>query len=148
MKSETLKTILGLIVIGVIVIATFLYGNSQRQSNLRAQDDAKHQQTAQVSPPATAVAPKPGGVSTTTHNTAPVTSPTANVIQGGSTVATTGGTATPLPGAHPTVSTTPIPDTGSSTLSLLGVSLMLVAIAYWRTSRRVLTAALRAPRNL
>jgi len=44
MKRETLKTLAGLIVIVGIVVATFMYGNSQRQAQLKHDQDVKKQQ--------------------------------------------------------------------------------------------------------
>ncbi len=146
MKSENVKTVIGLIVISLIVVATFLYGNSQRQAQLKTQDDTKHQQATQTT--AASAAPTPDGASITTNNTAPVASPSANTIQGGSTTAN--GTAAGAPAASPkpqAVAGTAIPDTGSSTSALLGMSMMLVALAYWRSGRRILGAALRTPRG-
>jgi hypothetical protein len=148
-KSENAKTIIGLIVIGIIVVATFLYGNSQRQQQLRNQDDAKHQQTARVTPSVATSGPTPGGASTSVHNTAPVATPSANTIQGGAsgTKGTVATTSTPAASTLPISATSSIPETGASTSALLGVSFMVVAIAYWRSSRRLLGATMRTPRS-
>jgi regulatory protein YycH of two-component signal transduction system YycFG len=45
MKRDTLKTIIALVVIGLIVVVTFLYGNSQRQAQLRRDQAAKEKTT-------------------------------------------------------------------------------------------------------
>ena len=48
MKRDTVKTLAGLIIIGGIVVATFLYGNSQRQAQLAHDQDVKKQQEAKA----------------------------------------------------------------------------------------------------
>jgi predicted lipid-binding transport protein (Tim44 family) len=49
MKRDTLKTIAGLIIIGLIVVVTFLYGNAQRQSQNRKDQAAKQAQQQKAS---------------------------------------------------------------------------------------------------
>jgi hypothetical protein len=131
MKRDTLKTLAGLIIIGGIVVATFLYGNSQRQAQLKHDQDVKKQQAAKaqeqakaatpISPSVAAVAvatptPKPSVTPTPKpsaspqvaagNNTAPVKSPATNTLQGsggsGSALGTST-TASPAPVASPAV---------------------------------------------
>jgi high-affinity Fe2+/Pb2+ permease len=49
MKRDTVKTLAGLVIIGVIVVATFMYGNAQRQAQLKHDQQVKQQQQDQAS---------------------------------------------------------------------------------------------------
>lgn len=126
---DTIKTLLGLIIIVAIVVATFLYGNAQRQS----QQKHDSQLSTQVSPSASS---SPAA----SVSTAPVSSPTANDIQGG-----TKSSPTPTPATTPSPTPTPtaIPDTGAASLPLFAtLGLVLVALGWWR-SRMALAIARR-----
>jgi len=150
MKRDTIKTIAGLVIIGGIVVATFLYGNAQRQAQLahdqdvKKQQEVKAQEQAKVASPS--VAPATG---TTSSNTAPVKTPASNTIQG-STTATTGGTGT-VAGAASTTPTTggtaaPLPETGPGLAGMLGVTSIGVMALAVRRSRRAMLAAARSRR--
>jgi len=164
---DTVKTLAGLVIIAVIVVATFLYGNAQRQAQLKHDQQIKlqqaktttSQQVAKASPAASAKAaatPDATPGPTPVPNTAPVETPQSNSIQGGSTptpkpspssspapvVASSGG------GASGTASTPakPLPQTGSSWGGLLGVAAIVGSVVGVRYSRRSLLAAARANR--
>ena len=47
MNKDLLKTIGGILIIAAIVVATFLYGNQQRQEQVRRDQAVQEQQTAQ-----------------------------------------------------------------------------------------------------
>lgn len=47
-SRDTVKTVGGVVLIAVIVVGTFLYGNTQRQNQLRKDQTAKQTQTNQV----------------------------------------------------------------------------------------------------
>lgn len=149
MKSDTVKTIIGLIVIGIIVVATFLYGNSQRQAQIKNENNTKTQQANKTAAPVPSSSISPANVNTSTHNTAPVASPTANSIQGGSAAGKVG---TPSSTVAPSVTPVPVavvavmPDTGSSIPAAIGIGFSLLALVYWLASRRLLNATLRNPR--
>lgn len=57
LNRDFLKTLGGILIIGAIVVATFLYGNQQRQEQIRKDEQAKQQAEQQVK--ATAKAKKP-----------------------------------------------------------------------------------------
>ena len=149
MKRDTIKTIAGLVIIGGIVVAKFLYGNAQRQAQLahdqdvKKQQEAKAQEQAKVASPS--VAPATG---TTSSNTAPVKTPASNTIQG--STAATGGTGTVAGAASTTPTTggtaTPLPDTGPGTAGMLGLSAIGVMALAVRRSRRAVLAAARTRR--
>jgi len=170
MKRETLKTLAGLIVIVGIVVATFMYGNSQRQAQLKHDQDVKKQQQAKVatvSPSATAtpaatatatVTPKATNTATPTptpkptatptpqvaSNTAPVKSPTSSTLQGSGGSGTTLGTSTTAsPVATPAaVGDSNLPQTGPEMVGLLGLSSIgAMAVAVRRSRRAMLNAA-------
>ncbi len=138
MKRETLKTLAGLAIITLIVVATFLYGNSQRQAQQK-QDQAKKQQAATPSPSTSAKAsPK----ATPTPSPVPSGSVAQGPVDGGS-----GSGATPKPTAAPvTGGTTTIPDTGSETAPLLGVAVLGLTYVFYRRSGRRIEAAIRTRR--
>jgi hypothetical protein len=131
MKSDTVKTLAGLGVIALIVGATFLYGNSQRQAQLT------QNKTESPSPSVSAsAAPKASASPSATPKPSPTSSPKA-VVQGPSDGQT------PQPAAAPTPAAGPMPAAGPETLPAVGFAAMLVAFGLWRRSRRL--AAERLP---
>ncbi len=128
MGKDAIKTVAGLVVIALIVVATFLYGNAQRQAQIRHDQDVKNQQTASGSPQTAASA-------------TPKSTPTPAVAKGpsdGVAVAKT-----PAAGA-----TSGLPATGPSGLPLVAIGAMVVSYGLWRRSRRNVLAAVRAtPRS-
>ena len=157
MKRDTVKTLAGLAIIGGIVVATFLYGNSQRQAQLShdqqvKQQEAKTQQAKAAQPSATAAAGNQAA-----NNTAPVKSPSSNTIQGSTAqTPTSSPAATPAPAVAGTavtpttggsgLSSAPLPSTGPETAGMLGlgsITTMLIAV---RGSRRAMLKAARTRR--
>lgn len=159
MKRDTVKTLAGLVVIAIIVIATFMYGNAQRQSQLKHDQDVKNQQEAKVAAQ-TSKAPAANPQTTggqQASNTAPVKSPTSSSLQGSapaskSPVATTApkpagqvaGAQTPQTGG--TAGTDPLPQTGSPLSSVIGAAAVLGAAVAFARSRRAVYAAARGQR--
>ncbi|GEM_PF-1100025 len=171
MKRDTVKTLAGLAIIGGIVVATFLYGNSQRQAQL-SHDQQVKQQEAKASPTKAA---QPSATATSgsqaSNNTAPVKSPASNTIQGSTTqTPTSSAAATPraevtptpapasapvaqAPASGPVTPTTggsglsaPLPTTGPELGGMLGlgsITGMLIAV---RGSRRAMLKAARTRR--
>jgi hypothetical protein len=156
MKRDTVKTLAGLAIIGGIVVATFLYGNSQRQAQLShdqqvKQQEAKTQQAKTAQPSATAAAGNQAA-----NNTAPVKSPSSNTIQGSTAqTPTSSPAATPAPAVAGTAVTpitggsglsAPLPSTGPEMAGMLGlgsITTMLIAV---RGSRRAMLKAARTRR--
>lgn len=130
MTRDSLKTVIGLVLIVGIVGATFWYGNAQRQTQLR-----KSANTQATPTPTMSSAPTAGGTDGG-NNTAPVKSPSSNVIQGG------GASITPAPTQQPTaqnsVPTTggsdTLPDTGAPISGIIGAVAMLGAAIWHRQS--------------
>jgi len=164
MKRDTVKTLAGLVIIGGIVVATFLYGNYQRQAQLAHDQDVKKQQTANsqavtnVSPTAS-VAPTQTATPTPTPaapanqqvasntNTAPVKSPTSNSIQGSGSGASLGTATTASPAAVPaTGAASGLPQTGPEMMGAVGLGSIVVMIAAVRGSRKAMLDAARARR--
>src|SRR4029078_2296942 len=84
MKRDTVKTLIGLLIIGIIVVATFLYGNAQRQAQLRHDQDVKKQQEAAAGNQTAKTTPEASkSTASPVSNTAPVKTPASNSIQGG-----------------------------------------------------------------
>ncbi len=52
LNRDFLKTLGGILIIGAIVVATFLYGNQQRQDQIRKEQQAKEQADQKVGKPA------------------------------------------------------------------------------------------------
>lgn len=153
MKRDTVKTLAGLIIIGGIVVATFLYGNSQRQAQLKHDQDVKKQQEAKTQEQAKAAQPSSTATSGAQANTAPVSSPTSNSIQGSTAQSPTPKTtATPTPAAVSTTvpvtggSGSPLPDTGPEMAGMLGLGSITAMVIAVRGSRRSLLKAARARR--
>lgn len=159
MKRDTFKTLAGLLVIAVIVVATFLYGNAQRQAQLKHDQTAKNQETANtsMSPTPTVASSTPSvnasATKTPASNTAPVASPTSNSLQGGKAATPTpSAKPTPTPSSSPVVAaatqpqtggTTPLPQTGPSLGDLTGVAAVIFAIVFLRYSKRSVIIAAR-----
>ena len=135
MKRDTLKTIAGLVIIGLIVVVTFLYGNAQRQSQQRHDQAAKTQQAAKPkvatkSTPASQAAKPQAQPKTATAAPAaakPVTTPAPVAA-----VADTGGTNQNMP------------ETGATEDALIPVTLLGLGLYLLRRSRRALAVAVRS----
>jgi cytoskeletal protein RodZ len=159
-KRDTVKTIVGLIIIGGIVVATFLYGNSQRQAQLTHDQDVKKQQEAKAAQANAIASSSPAATSATpadsTNNTAPVPSPTSNTIQGSTSASPTASSPAPAAATDTTVApatapdTTNIPTTGGTGLpqtgpemaGALGIgSITAMVIAVRRSRQGILRAA-------
>lgn len=137
MSRETLQTIFGLCIIVIIVTATFLYGNAQRQSQLKRDQNLTSQQTTS---PAASSAVSNSSNASSGPNTAPVSSPSANTIQGSKA----SGTSVPaVAAATPTPAGTPIPDTGGGWIGVIGLGSVAVLALTWIKSRRAVLAAIR-----
>ncbi|MEO7617348.1 MAG: hypothetical protein ABIS59_00740 [Candidatus Saccharibacteria bacterium] len=135
MNRDGLKTIIGLLVIGLIIVATFLYGNHQRQAQLRHDEDLKRQQqkVTQTTPQATT------SPAASTSPQASVPSSTPNPIQGQGKVTTApqaGGTAM----STSTNSTTP--RTGAGEMAPVALLALIASGVYYRRSRREIVFAL------
>lgn len=145
MKRDTIKTLIGLVIIGLIVVATFMYGNAQRQAQLKHDQSVKQQQDAKGGPgkPSTS-SPSPQS-SGTAHNTTPVQSPGANPLQGGGkptpAPATPGRTTTPAAGPS-----APLPNTGSPLPGVIGMAAIVFMVVALRRSKRAVFAAARTRR--
>lgn len=112
MKRDSVKTAVGLFIIAGIVVATFLYGNSQRQAQLRHDQDVKNQQAK-----ATATLPSASA------SVKPTATPTPVVVDGAAT----------SPGV--------IPDTGATENGVIGLAALTFFVVLWRSSKaRVLRA--------
>ncbi|MDB5178920.1 MAG: hypothetical protein JWN01_863 [Patescibacteria group bacterium] len=158
MKGDTAKTLVGLVIIGLIVVATFIYGNAQRQAQLRHDQDVKKQQDAKVTqstkkspsvqPRVSSTPPKQQANGTAT---APVQTPASNTLQGnGQTPAptstpVTGGTGGQVAGAQ-TANGTGLPETGSPLTGLIGVTAIVAMLVALRRSKRAVFAAARGRR--
>jgi hypothetical protein len=122
MKRDSIKTAVGLAVIAGIVVATFLYGNTQRQAQLRHDQDLKNQLAK-----AAAATPTPTHLASTPAPTKPAATPIAKLA------ATDGATA----------SNTVIPDTGPSANDLIGLAAITLAGVLWRGSNARVRQAVR-----
>ena len=135
MKRDTLKTIIGLVIIGLIVVVTFLYGNAQRQSQNRRDQAAKQAQQQKQAAQAKKSTPA-------SQAAQPQAQPKAAPAATPATPATTPKTATAaVPDTGGTNST--MPDTGAGESALIPVSLLALGLFYLRHSRRALAVALR-----
>lgn len=114
MNRESLKTLGGILVIGIIVVATFLYGNQQRQEQLR-KDQAQQEQS---NPEVAVDNSKPQGSEPN--------------LQGGEPAVQN--PATPQAGAT-------IPETGAG-LNILALASLSVAVSMAVSSRRALARVL------
>jgi hypothetical protein len=115
MKRDTLKTIAGLVIIGLIVVATFLYGNAQRQTQLNHTEQTKPKiTTVTVAKPTPASqAAKPQAQPKTATTTAPV-------------------------------ATKSVPDTGPADFAFIPLVSLGLGLYFLRRSRRALTLAVRS----
>lgn len=157
MKRDTLKTLAGLIIIGGIVVATFMYGNAQRKAQLTRDQDVKKQQEAKnqqsSSPVASATnTPTPASSPTPTNNTAPVQTPGSNNIQGSASPTPT---STPKPTASPLATSgavqgaaagSNLPETGPELAGMLGLGAITGMVVAVRGSRRAMLDAARSKR--
>lgn len=128
MKRDSLKTVIGLAIIGGIVVATFLYGNAQRQAQLRRDQDVKNQQSkvAAASPTASAtVKPQVSASIKPQSSVKPTSTPVTAVVDGAA--------------KGPKV----IPDTGSGVDGLIGLAAISMAGVLWRGSNARVRQALR-----
>lgn len=152
MKRDTVKTLAGLVVIAAIVVATFLYGNAQRQAQLKRDADKK-QQASNSPQPSSSISATTGGTPTPTSNTAPVKTPTGNTLQGtGGTgaqqpgqVAGASATPTPTPAASPAPASG-LPETGAPIAGIVGVTAVGVMMLTLRRSKRAIVVAARTRR--
>lgn len=110
MKSDTLKTMVGLLVVAAVVAATFAYGQYQRS----------HRQASQESKPqAVAVSPQP--------------------TSGSNVVATPVSTPAPAGQVAGATATTPLPQAGPADFAgVVGFGAMGVMARLWWRSRRSL----------
>jgi hypothetical protein len=134
MTSDVLKTIAGLVVIALIVVATFMYGNAQREAQQKRDQAAKV--TASPSPSGAGqvgVTSTPTPKPATTPATAAVATPSSNAIQGGQVAGTTTGRV----GAGAAM-----PETGGELAAGLAAGAMGLAFIAWRRSRRQMALAL------
>ena len=154
MRSDTIKTVAGLVIIGGIVVATFLYGNSQRQAQLAHDQQIKKQQEAKAQAQAQTAAPSASPSATNqvaagngSTSTAPVKSPASSNIQGSATAtpgAVAGATApAPTPATTPATGGTDLPAAGPEMAGMLGVGSISVMAFAVRRSRRAMLAAAR-----
>ncbi len=160
MNGDTVKTFVGLVIIGGIVVATFMYGNSQRQSQLKHDQDVKKQTVTRTPVPTHAATitptpfvvkatPTPAVTSRVATNTAPVKRPASTSLQGSGGTGTTLGasaTASPTPAPIPTTGGSALPQTGPGTMGVIGFSLIGAMMLAVRGSRRALMEAARARR--
>lgn len=129
MKNDTLKTIGAIIVIGLIIVATFLYGNKQRQDQLRHNQQISQDNNGGAK---TSTDTKPATTDTNSTNQAPAgaTAPVQKPTQ----------TVTPAPAATPATSATP--DTGPGNVyGVVGLSLAVGLYAIYRGQKSRLRAA-------
>lgn len=136
MKRDTIKTVAGLIIIVGIVVATFLYGNSQRQAQLAHDQKVKQEQEAKAQQQAKAVSPSVSPTKSPAAATGTTTTTTggSGTVAGTSTVPATGGTGAALP------------DTGPESIGMVGLSAIGVMLLAVRRSRKAMLAAARAQR--
>jgi len=156
MNRDTVKTLAGLVIIGVIVVATFLYGNAQRQNQLKHDVSVSKSQagsSASASPTASASASSntPAASSKAVTNTAPVQSPASSSLQGGSSAApssTPAKVAAASPAAVPQTGGVgaPLPQTGPAQ-ELAGVIGIAAIATMWLWLRRSQRAVFAAARN-
>ena len=142
MKRDTVKTIAGLIIIVGIVVATFMYGNAQRQKQLAEDQKAKQQQEATAQQQAKSVSPSasPKASATPKPNATATKAPTATAAPKGAGVVA--GTTTPVTGG----TGASLPDTGPETIGMVGLSAIGVMALAVRRSRRAMLEAARTRR--
>ncbi len=131
LTRDALKTAIGLVLIVGIVGATFWYGNAQRQTQLR-----KAANTQATPTPTVSSAPVVAGSNNGDTNTAPVKSPSSNVIQGGGVSITPTPTQKSTPTSVPTTggSNDTLPDTGAPISGVIGGVAILASAIWYRRS--------------
>ena len=141
-KRDTVKTIVGLVVIAGVVVATFLYGNSQRQV-LNRREQAKQ------SPSASPVVSSGPTSTPAVTNTKPTNTPEASQSSkpSSSSVSTT-----PVSGGHGTeapVSTTgnDLPQAGSPLGAMVGLGAVGGMLLALRRSKNAILLASKARRT-
>lgn len=142
MSRDILKTVIAVVVVAVVILATFLYGNAQRVAKEKKTQQLQTEQTVAKSSPAPTATTKI--ISGNNSGTSAVKSPEANSLQGGKTPS-------PKPAASPSGagvvaggSTTNMPQTGPEAFGFLGAGVTVLAAASLRRSRRSLHRALRS----
>lgn len=154
MKRDTVKTMAGLIIIVGIVVATFMYGNAQRQKQLAHDQQVKQQQETTAQQQAKSVSPSTAATSTATASNAPASNKGATVapkvttapkVTANSSTPVTGGTGAQAPAATADGGAA-LPDTGPESIGMVGVGLIAVMLLAVRRSRRDLLAAARSAR--
>lgn len=118
--SDLVKTVGAILIIAIIVVATFLYGNHQRQEQVRKDQAAKQEQQRKADEQAKQVVPA-----------AP--QPSGNTV---------GASATPVQTSAPANGKTP--STGGELGYLIPATALFVAFQANRRSKRSLHQALRA----
>jgi len=111
MNRDLLKTVAGVVIVGAVIVATFLYGN--HQSQLQQQKDQAARQTAQSTSQSSQAAKAP---SAATESPTPAFQPQPSAI--------------PQTGAS-----TPLPQTGG-TGALVPTGLLVLAASFYYHSRR------------
>ena len=142
MNRDGVKTVIGLLVIGLIIVATFLYGNNQRQAQLRHDQDLKRlQSVSQTSPQTTPKAAPTPSKSTALQPGVPA--PTSNPIQGRGNAVTTA----PQTGGTVAAGSSSTPKTGPDAIAPIALLALIGAGVYYRRSRRELASALVATKR-
>lgn len=145
MRRDLVVTIGGMILVGLIVVATFLYGNQQHQAELRLAQEQQRQATP--APPAAATATDP--MSSSSKGTAAVQPPAAaNTLQGGASKSGSGSSPAPATAQTPVLNPaqlppTQTPKTGGSTEYLVGTLLVAWLARGYLRSRAGLARAQR-----
>jgi hypothetical protein len=134
--SEVLKTIAAILVIGGIVVATFLYGNRQRQEQVRRDRDIRQQQEEQAA--------RENGQQVAVNNTPDNTEVKP---EGQTSPAAPAPAATPAPaagvgGATSPAAPTTTPETGPEEYFLLPLAALVLLWQANRSSKRNLRRAL------
>ncbi|HUC19966.1 MAG TPA: hypothetical protein VMR98_00530 [Candidatus Polarisedimenticolaceae bacterium] len=125
MNRNVLTTIGGLILVGVVVVGTFLYGDQQRQKQLKSdQAAAKQEQTVQPAAAATAPTPSPAASTDKNKPKSAVKPPTPSAQPAAGATAA----------APPPIAETP--KTGSGLVNVLAVSVIAIVFAVYRRSRK------------
>lgn len=130
MNRETIKTIAGLLIITAIVVATFLYGNAQRQAQQSRNKNVAKQTTSASPGRSVKASPKPSVKATPTPAPKPSMAPTpAPTKLGGA-----GGTGSVAGAAA-------MPTTGPSNVPILGAAALgIIYVVYRRTRQQVVAA--------
>ncbi|MBP9827067.1 hypothetical protein KBC99_01140 [Candidatus Saccharibacteria bacterium] len=123
LKNSTVKIILAVAVVVLIVAATFAYGNSQRQAQLKKKDQQAQEQRLAETKPTAAVSASPAA------SVSPTASPAASAQ------------ATTTPQLTPPSGTTP--ETGGGLFAAMPLTVLSVLGFARRSSRRKLEDSLR-----